>query len=270
MPKRCGGEGARRRRRRDTDQPYHRTNPRPASSGPTTARRACAAPAPLQQIAMQMPTNALGRGRSHSMLALFNPAMADAGIAVWESEVLLPVLRPVAGSVSPMQARHRCSGDGNSATVADPTFNAAGRAGEQSDRAQLYGRHSPAYPSGHADSAARCSKFCARSTRATTLPSHSYPTSFNGGRSTARGTSTADAAVVQVTSEAEERERPEPIYLESTGPSTRANGSPRGSGVATTYSTMRSGRCWRQSSKHRVPELGGKQDQESDVYFGDS
>ncbi len=99
------------------------------------------------QIADQMGSNVVELAR---LLALVNTAMADAGIAVWESKYSYEFWRPVTGireadaGTGPTGA-----GDGNPATVGDPTFSPLG-----APASNLTGPNFtppfPAYPSGHA------------------------------------------------------------------------------------------------------------------------
>jgi hypothetical protein len=111
----------------------------------------CAPPRLYNQIAMQI------ADRMHSdvieltrLLALVNTAMADAGIAIWESKYFYELWRPVAGireaDANPALA---LPGDGNPATVADLTFKPLG-----APASNLTGPNFtppfPAYPSGHA------------------------------------------------------------------------------------------------------------------------
>src|SRR5207249_9580297 len=82
--------------------------------------------------------------------ALVNTAMADAGIAVWESKYYYQLWRPVAGiRESDANSALSLPGDGNPATVADPTFAPLG-----APASNLTGPNFtppfPAYPSGHA------------------------------------------------------------------------------------------------------------------------
>mgnify|MGYP003694342119 CR=1 FL=1 len=88
------------------------------------------------QIADQMGSDVIELTR---LLALVNTAMADAGIAIWESKYFYELWRPVAG-IREADANPALSlpGDGNPATVADLTFNPLGAPGQQSDRAQLH------------------------------------------------------------------------------------------------------------------------------------
>ena len=84
------------------------------------------------------------------LLALVNTAMADAGIAVWESKYYYQYWRPIAG-IREADANPALSlpGDGNPATVADPSFMPLG-----APASNLTGPNFtppfPAYPSGHA------------------------------------------------------------------------------------------------------------------------
>jgi hypothetical protein len=100
------------------------------------------------QIAGQMRTKAVDLAR---LLALVNVAMADAGIAIWESKYHYQLWRPVTGireadpGTGPTGA-----GDGNPATTGDPAFMPLG-----APASNLAGRPNftppfPAYPSGHA------------------------------------------------------------------------------------------------------------------------
>jgi VCPO second helical-bundle domain len=99
------------------------------------------------QIADQMGADVVELAR---LLALVNTAMADAGIAIWESKYYYEFWRPVTGireadaGTGPTGA-----GDGNPATVGDPTFSPLG-----APASNLTGPNFtppfPAYPSGHA------------------------------------------------------------------------------------------------------------------------
>ncbi len=111
----------------------------------------CAPPRLYNQITMeiadQMGSNVVELAR---LLALVNTAMADAGIAIWESKYYYEFWRPVTGireadaGTGPTGA-----GDGNPATVGDPTFSPLG-----APASNLVGPNFtppfPAYPSGHA------------------------------------------------------------------------------------------------------------------------
>jgi hypothetical protein len=113
----------------------------------------CAPPRLYNQLAMtigdQMGTTqdvfALAR-----LLALVNVAMADAGIAIWESKYFYSFWRPITG-IREADAGTGPSGlgDGNPDTVADPAFSPLG-----APASNLTGPNFtppfPAYPSGHA------------------------------------------------------------------------------------------------------------------------
>jgi hypothetical protein len=99
------------------------------------------------QIADQMGSSVVELAR---LLALVNAALADAGIAIWESKYYYNFWRPVTGireaeaGTGPTGA-----GDGNPATVGDATFSPLG-----APASNLTGPNFtppfPAYPSGHA------------------------------------------------------------------------------------------------------------------------
>src|SRR5262249_15296015 len=84
------------------------------------------------------------------LLALVNTAMADAGIAVWESKYFYQFWRPVSGiRESDPGTGPTGIGDGNDATVGDPIFTPLG-----APASNLAGPNFtppfPSYPSGHA------------------------------------------------------------------------------------------------------------------------
>ena len=101
----------------------------------------CAPPRLYNQIAMhiaaQRKTGAMELAR---LLALINVAMADAGIAIWESKYHYEFWRPVTGIREP---------DGNPRTATEPTYSPLG-----APASNLAGPNFtppfPAYPSGHA------------------------------------------------------------------------------------------------------------------------
>ena len=99
------------------------------------------------QIADQMGSSELETAR---LLALVNVAMADAGMAVWESKYYYDFWRPITGiRESDPGTGPTGSGDGNSATTGDPNFRPLG-----APASNLAGPNFtppfPAYPSGHA------------------------------------------------------------------------------------------------------------------------
>lgn len=98
-------------------------------------------------IARDMGTGAVELAR---LLALVNVAMADAGIAAWESKYFYEYWRPVTGireadaGTGPSGA-----GDGNPLTVGDPTFLPMGAPASNAEGPNFTPPF-PAYPSGHA------------------------------------------------------------------------------------------------------------------------
>ncbi len=84
------------------------------------------------------------------LLALVNVAMADAGIAVWDSKSFYDFWRPITGiRESDPGTGPTGSGDGNSSTTGDPTFMPLG--GQASNlTGPNFTPPFPAYPSGHA------------------------------------------------------------------------------------------------------------------------
>lgn len=111
----------------------------------------CAPPRLYNQIAIQIATE---RGASVTemarLLALVNIAMADAGIAIWESKYHYAYWRPVTGIREAEPGTGPSGlGDGNAATIGDATFTPLG-----APASNLTGPNFtppfPAYPSGHA------------------------------------------------------------------------------------------------------------------------
>ncbi len=111
----------------------------------------CAPPRLYNQIAVQI----AGQMRSDvvelaRLLALVNTALADAGVASWESKYFYQFWRPI-GGIREADAGTGPSGlgDGNAATIGDPTFSPLG-----APASNLTGPNFtppfPAYPSGHA------------------------------------------------------------------------------------------------------------------------
>ena len=99
------------------------------------------------QIADQMRTDDVALAR---LLALVNTAMADAGIAIWESKYHYEFWRPITGiRESDRGTGPTLKGDGNAATHGDPSFMPLG-----APASNLAGPNFtppfPAYPSGHA------------------------------------------------------------------------------------------------------------------------
>jgi hypothetical protein len=111
----------------------------------------CAPPRLYNQIALQiadqMKSSDIEIAR---LLALVNVAMADAGIAVWDSKFHYDFWRPITAiHESDTGTGPTGSGDGNASTVGDPTFRPLG-----APASNLTGPNFtppfPAYPSGHA------------------------------------------------------------------------------------------------------------------------
>ena len=112
----------------------------------------CAPPRLYNQVALTVAdvrntTNVLDLAR---LLALINVAMADSGIAAWESKFFYDVWRPVGGireadpGTGPLG-----QGDGNASTHGDTTFSPLG-APASNLQGPNFTPPFPAYPSGHA------------------------------------------------------------------------------------------------------------------------
>jgi hypothetical protein len=110
----------------------------------------CAPPRLYNQIAVliadQMRSNLVELSR---LLALINVAMADAGIAIWESKYHYDFWRPITGIREGDERGPTGLGDGNPATEGDPEFRPLGAPGSNS-LAPNFTPPFPAYPSGHA------------------------------------------------------------------------------------------------------------------------
>jgi hypothetical protein len=111
----------------------------------------CAPPRLYNQVTLtiadQMGTNFLDLTR---LLTLVNVAMADAGIAIWESKFHYQMWRPVTGvRESDRGTGPSGLGDGNRATVGDPTFLPLG-APASNLTGPDFTPPFPTYPSGHA------------------------------------------------------------------------------------------------------------------------
>src|SRR6266481_645468 len=84
------------------------------------------------------------------LLALVNVAMADAGIAIWEAKYHYGFWRPITGIRESDQGSGPTGrGDGNAATLGDPTFMPLGAPASNLDGPNFTPPF-PAYPSGHA------------------------------------------------------------------------------------------------------------------------
>jgi membrane-associated phospholipid phosphatase len=83
-------------------------------------------------------------------LALVNVALADTGIAVWKAKYIYDYWRPVTGIREADEGTGPTgAGDGNPATVGDPTFTPLGAPASNLDGPNFTPPF-PAYPSGHA------------------------------------------------------------------------------------------------------------------------
>jgi hypothetical protein len=111
----------------------------------------CAPPRLYNQITVQIADQThLDTVRLARLLALVNVAMADTGMAVWESKFYWDLWRPITGiRESDPGTGPTGNGDGNPATTGDPNFRPLG-----APASNLTGPNFtppfPAYPSGHA------------------------------------------------------------------------------------------------------------------------
>jgi hypothetical protein len=112
----------------------------------------CAPPRLYNQIAVSIAE----RRRSNvvelaRLLALVNVAMADAGIAIWESKYFYDFWRPVTGiRESDPGTGPSGAGDGNPDTVGDAGFTPLGAPASNVGSGTDFTPPFPAYPSGHA------------------------------------------------------------------------------------------------------------------------
>jgi hypothetical protein len=110
----------------------------------------CAPPRLYNQIATKLTENETSVVKLARMFALLNVAMADAGVAAWESKYFYKIWRPVTGiREADAGTGPTGSGDGNPATIGDVGFHPLG-----APASNLTGPNFtppfPAYPSGHA------------------------------------------------------------------------------------------------------------------------
>jgi hypothetical protein len=110
----------------------------------------CAPPRLYNQIAVQIAKQrSSGAMATARLLALVNTALADAGIAIWESKYFYDFWRPVTGireadeNTGPTGA-----GDGNPDTLGDPNFMPLGAPGSNLNGPNFTPPF-PSYPSGH-------------------------------------------------------------------------------------------------------------------------
>ncbi len=110
----------------------------------------CAPPRLYNQIAIEVSRDTTDVMKLARLLALVNTAMADAGIAIWESKYYYNFWRPVTGIREADEGTGPTRlGDVNPATIGDPDFSPLG-----APASNLTGPNFtppfPAYPSGHA------------------------------------------------------------------------------------------------------------------------
>jgi hypothetical protein len=111
----------------------------------------CAPPRFYNQITVQIADQKkIGGVDLARLLALVNTALADATLTCWESKYFYDIWRPITGiRESDLGTGPTGFGDGNDATVGDPTFSPLG-----APASNLTGPNFtppfPAYPSGHA------------------------------------------------------------------------------------------------------------------------
>jgi hypothetical protein len=112
----------------------------------------CAPPRLYNQIALQIASQRGTKGiKLARLLALVNVAMADAGVAIWESKYHYEYWRPVTGiRESDPGTGPTGLGDGNPDTVGDPTFTPLGAPASNLSGMVNFTPPFPAYPSGHA------------------------------------------------------------------------------------------------------------------------
>lgn len=111
----------------------------------------CAPPRLYNQIARTIADRfRLDAGELARLLALLNVAMADTGIAVWESKYFYKYWRPIGGiRESDPGTGPSGLGDGNAATIGDRSFSPLG-APASNLNGPNFTPPFPAYPSGHA------------------------------------------------------------------------------------------------------------------------
>jgi hypothetical protein len=177
--KRLGGNG--------TDTPTERT-PEQTQIGIYWAYDGtpslCAPPRLYNQVALEIArvkatVNVLDLAR---LLALVNTAMADAGVAIWESKYHWDLWRPVTGiRESDPGTGPSGLGDGNADTVGDPDFFPLGApASNSGPTAQDFTPPFPAYPSGHAGFGGALFQTLRRFYRTDSIPFSFVSDEFNG------------------------------------------------------------------------------------------
>ena len=241
------GEAPRRRRHRHADRAHAPTRPTPASTGPTTARRACArrrgstTRSRCRSPTRWAPTSSSWRGCSRCV----NVAMADAGIAIWESKYYYKLWRPVTGireadagtgRPAPATATRDTSATRRSRPLGAPASNLDG----PELHAAVSRRIRPATPA----SAARSSRSCATFYGTDDIPFTFVSDEFNGvTRGQRRQRAAAAAAQLHVALRRPRRRTARAASTSaSTGRSTRPRASPRAGASRTTCSPTRSRR----------------------------
>ena len=200
-----GGEGARGRRR---DHPTARTADQTVTGifwAYDGTPSLCAPPRLYNQIVMhiaeQRKTGPMELAR---LLALINVAMADAGIAIWESKYYYEFWRPVTGIREP---------DGNRSMPQDPTYFLSARPPVTSTDRTSHRRFPPTRPA-TPGSGAHCSRSCAISTGPIASRSRSFRTSSTARHATTTATCARSISKSFSTlSEAEEENGQSRIYL---------------------------------------------------------
>jgi hypothetical protein len=114
------------------------------------------------------------------LLALVNTAMADAGIAIWESKYLFKFWRPVIGiREADPGTGPTGDGDGNPGTIGDPTYSPLG-APASNLQGPNFTPPFPAYPSGHAGFGGALFQVLRRFYRTDRIPFTFISDEFNG------------------------------------------------------------------------------------------
>ena len=110
----------------------------------------CAPPRLYNQITARISEHSHSVVELARLFALVNVAMADSGIAIWESKYFYKIWRPVTGiRESDTGTGPTGQGDGNDATAGDPEFSPLG-APASNLTGPDFTPPFPAYPSGHA------------------------------------------------------------------------------------------------------------------------
>jgi hypothetical protein len=110
----------------------------------------CAPPRLYNQLVTEISKRSTNVIQLARLFALVNVAMADAGIAIWESKFHYKVWRPITGIREADEGTGPTgAGDGNPLTVGDPQFSPLG-APASNLQGPNFTPPFPAYPSGHA------------------------------------------------------------------------------------------------------------------------